>query len=641
MQGGVALLWILSGAVFTYGADTGAPPFPSSLTKVAISREASGAMLPPGVQVADSAGAVSSSARGSGKSDPDGKPKQTQQEQEIEKQAQEWSGGGPLKPLGYVGRPPVIEAVPDRDFIPLEDRWRIGFPDWDRYTVDKPGEYPYQHGHWWDPYDQNVLKGDYPIVGQHTFLDVTLVSDTIWDFVRLPTASGVSTQVPGSQTFFGGGDQNFVFQNFVTSFDLFHGDAGFKPLDWEFKFTPVFDINYLGTQERGIVNINPADGTTRTNGHVGIQELFGQYKIADLSPYYDTISVRGGIQGFTSDFRGFIYSDNEPGALIFGNHEANRDQWNIAYFRQLEKDTNSGLNRFSTSRDQNVILANFTRQDFIWDGYSAQLDFAYNNDNPSTRYDDNGFLVRPAYIGTIRRHATDVAYFGVTGDGHIGRVNVSNAFYEAYGRDDFNEIAGHSVTVNAQMGALELSYDRDWLRYKFSFFYASGSGNPKSRTATGFDTIFGKPDFAGAPFSFWYRPAIKLPGTGVNLKNSFSLVPDLRSSIIQGQANFVNPGLLLFNAGLDAKITPKLKAAFNFNFIQFDRVAVLEAALHQNNLGHNVGFDISLGANYRPLLIDNVIFTGGFAVFAPLAGFRDIYNSQSLLSSFTAVTLTY
>jgi hypothetical protein len=533
------------------------------------------------------------------------------------------------------------QARPDKSFVPIVDRWRIGFPDWDRYTLSTPGEYQYQHGHWWDPYNQNMLKGDYPVVGQHTFLDLTGVSDTIWEMRRLPTPSNVSTAQPGSQDFFGGGDQVFAIQNFITAFDLFHGDAGFKPLDWEFKFTPVFNINYLDTQERGIVNINPQEGVKRTDGHVAIQEMFGEYKVTDLSPYYDFLSLTGGIQEFTGDFRGFIYSDNEPGIKLFANYEANRDQLNLAYFSQLEKDTNTGLNTIFASRDQNVFLANLTRQDFIWPGYNAQLDFDYNNDHGGLKYDDNGFLVRPAFIGTIRPHTINVAYFGWTGDGHIGRINVTNAFYEVLGRDSFNQIAGRQVTVNAQMGALELSYDQDWKTYKVSFFYASGAHDAHSRQATGFDTILDNPDFAGAPFSFFNRQGIKLTGTGVGLKDRFSLVPDLRSSKAQGQANFVNPGLLLYNAGLDAKVTPKLKASFNFNFVTFDRVGAIEQLLHQNDLSHDLGFDISLGVTYRPLLIDNVIVSSAFALFSPLQGFKQIYTSQTLFSAFTALTLTY
>ncbi len=387
--------------------------------------------------------------------------------EEQKRQAEEWTGGATFQPLGYTGHPVVLRTGPDENFVPIPDRWRIGFPDWDRYTLDTPGEYQYQHGNWWNPYDQNMLKGDYPILGDHTFLNLTGVSDTIWEMRRLPTPSGVSTQVFGSPGFFGGGDQVFVLQNFVTSFDLFHGDAGFKPFDWEFKFTPVFDINYLDTQERGIVNINPQAGTSRTDGHVAIQEMFGEYKVMDLSPSYDVLTVTGGIQEFTSDFRGFIYSDSEPGGKIFANYEANRDQFNLAYFSQLEKDTDSGLNTIFDTRDQNVVVSNFTRQDFIFPGYNAQLDFDYNNDNGGSRkYDDNGFLVRPAYVGTIKEHTINAAYFGVTGDGHIGRINVTNAFYEVTGRDSYNQIAGRPVTINAQMGALELSYDQDWKTYK-------------------------------------------------------------------------------------------------------------------------------------------------------------------------------
>ena len=109
------------------------------------------------------------------------------------------------------------------------------------------------------------------------------------------------------------------------------------------------------------------------------------------------------------------------------------------------------------------------------------------------------------------------------------------------------------------MGALELSYERDWLTYKADFFYASGDGNIDSHTASGFDSIFDNTDF-GAPFSYWNRQGIGLSGTGVLLKGPRYLLPDLRSSKSQGQANFVNPGLLFYNLGLIAKLTPKLEA---------------------------------------------------------------------------------
>ncbi len=100
-------------------------------------------------------------------------------------------------------------------------------------------------------------------------------------------------------------------------------------------------------------------------------------------------------------------------------------------------------------------------------------------------FDDNGFLVRPAPVGavvngTIRTHHIQAYYLGWTSNGHIGWLNVSHAFYQALGHDDFNTIAGRRVDINARMGALELSVDHDWARYRASFFYSSGDSSNRS-----------------------------------------------------------------------------------------------------------------------------------------------------------------
>ena len=145
----------------------------------------------------------------------------------------------------------------------------------------------------------------------------------------------------------------------------------------------------------------------------------------------------------------------------------------------------------------------------------------------------------------------------------------------------------------------------------------------------------------GAPYSYWNRQGIGLSGTGLLLKGPLSLLPDLRSSKLQGQANFVNPGLLFYNLGLIAKITPRLVAEADVNFSQFDKVGMLEQLLHQNALGHNLGLDTSIGVRYRPLLIENIILNSGIAFFTPASGFRDIYNGQELYSFFTSMTFTY
>jgi hypothetical protein len=556
------------------------------------------------------------------------------------------------EPLGFAGRTldgRRTSPIPG-DFYPLEDRWRIGLPSWDRYP-GRPGEYPYYKGAWWNPYGQNVLKGDYPIFGQNTFFAFTGVSDTLFEARRIPTPSNLSTERRNSEFFWGESDQYAVNQNFVFSFELFHGDSQFKPRDWEIRVTPVFNVNYVDLSEQQ-VNVNPADGSKRTDGHIGMQELFVEYHLADISPNYDFISTRSGIQPFVSDFRGFIFSDSNLGFRLFGNHSANRGQYNLLYFRPLEKNTNSGLNILDgntpfDSREQNVVIGNYYLQDTIWKGYTSGFSFHYNGDHANhSHYNNNGFLVRPAPIGTItvpsiRYHDVDAFYFGWVGDGHIGRINIDHAFYQVLGQDQLNPIAGRKTQINAQSAALEVSYDRDWLRFKTQFFYASGDNDSTDAKARGFDAITDNTNFAGGGFSYWGRQGLPVGGALTLLKDRFSLLPDLRTSKFEGQSNFVNPGIFLYGFGFDLDVTPKLKAFINVNYLRFANTDSLETLLQQRNIGSGIGWDYSLAVQYRPLLTDNIIFQGGAAALTPAGGFRDVLIGQTQFSTFAALTLTY
>lgn len=530
------------------------------------------------------------------------------------------------------GSAPTQSEIDDfqrSNFIPIRDRWRIG-----------------SSSGLLDPYSQNLLKGDYPIIGQDIFFNFIGISDSLFEARKLPTAQGVSREQAGSGQFFGHGRQLFFNQNFVTSFELFKGSTGFKPRDWAVRVTPVFNVNYLNVQERNVVKLDVRDGTTRTDSQIAFQEAFVEKRLFDISRNYDFISVRAGIQGFTSDFRGFIFSDNEPGARFFGNFDNNRYQWNVAYFNLLEKDTNSQLNSFEI-RHRQVVVANLYRQDFIWQGYTTQLSFHHDRDDAGTQdsngqeYDRNGFLVRPAKVGDVRPHNVHSYYLGWAGDGHIGRFNLSHAFYQVLGNVTHDSIAGRPVSINAQMAAAELSYDIDWLRPKISVFYASGDRNPTDGTARGFDSILDNVNFAGSGFSFFNRQGIALTQTGINLTNRLSLLNDFRSSKTQGQAQFVNPGIIVGNAGLDAELTPKLKAILNFNYLWFAATEPLQYLLHQPQVRSTIGADYSAGLIYRPLLNQNIVLSGGLAYFTPGGGFKDIQQGGSLYSAFFSATLTF
>ncbi len=552
-------------------------------------------------------------------------------------------------PTGFAGPSGVLpsEEQVNSHFVPVEDRWRIGFPAWDRYGKGHPvtDDYPYAPGSPRDPFNLNVLKGDYPILGQHTFLDVTATSLTIAQPRTLPTPTTPfeSTARPFESEFFGRPNQLTFAQYAVLSFDLFHGDAAFKPVDWRVKLTPVANANYLIADELAIVNPDVRRGRDRLRSFVALEEWFVEAKLADLSPDYDFASVRLGSQPFVSDFRGFIFADTNRAVRFFGTRLSNRDQFNLAAFFQQEKDTNSFLNSFN-DRHQTVAIANYYRQDFVFPGYTAQVNVVYDHDDPTFKFDKNSFLVRPDPVGVFQPHKVDAVYLGWTGDGHIGRYNISHAFYWALGHDTLNPLANKAQDINAQFAAVELSYDRDWARFRASFLFASGDKDPNNGHACGFDSVLDNPNFAGGNFTFWQRNAIGL--FGVNLVQRESLLPDLRSSKIQGQANFVNPGLLLANLGVDFDVTPKLRWVNNVNGLWFDETATLETFTFQNPVHHFIGVDVSTGVEYRPLLSNNIIVVAGLAALIPGRGFRDLYNNLdsavgTLFSGFCELTLTY
>jgi hypothetical protein len=174
---------------------------------------------------------------------------------------------------------------------------------------------------------------------------------------------------------------------------LFKGDTSFKPRTWAVRATPVFNLNYVNTGENNVVNAMPEAGKNRKETDLALQEAFGEVKLFDVGPNYDFVSVRAGIQPFTSDFRGFLYRDTNLGIRALGTWGRHRNQWNVALFDQLEKDTNSELNLFSR-RSQQVFVANYYRQDFLTQGYSISPSFHANIDNGDALFfDENGFLV--------------------------------------------------------------------------------------------------------------------------------------------------------------------------------------------------------------------------------------------------------
>ncbi|MCK5941769.1 MAG: hypothetical protein KAI24_07370, partial [Planctomycetes bacterium] len=358
-----------------------------------------------------------------------------------------------------------------RDFDPIGSRWFA--PGRSVGGIEPPPYSLNERASPWNPYRQNALKGDFPVFGtEDLFFALTVTNRLFYEVRDVPTPSGITGPGPVAQGFFGESQQSFLQNDLAISFDLFRGQQAFKPVDWRIRMTPVFNFTRLEVEEVGVVEIDPAKGTTRNRGDFAMQEAFLEYHLFDWNDRYDFMSLEVGILPFRSDFRGFIFEDSQLGIRLFGNADNNKWQYNLALFDTLDKDTNSQLNNLE-DRDQHVFIANVYRQDWPVLGYTTSFSFHYNRDRRGFEFDDNRFLVSPKPIGNFTPNEIDAYYFGWAGEGHFGRWNITHALYKAVGEESQNEIAARSVDIDSTLAAIELSYDIDWWRPRAFFLWAS------------------------------------------------------------------------------------------------------------------------------------------------------------------------
>ncbi|MCW6529025.1 hypothetical protein NED98_02090 [Sphingomonas sp. MMSM20] len=528
-------------------------------------------------------------------------------------------------------RAPPPEAFPV-DQVPVPDRWRL---------IESLGLVKER---WFDPYRQNRLKGDrpidrdkvkwLPIKGDDWFFVANAVSDTVIEPRTFPIPVGVqTTQRPGSNDVFGRDTSLVLSQTFIAGVSLVKGATAFKPPEIEYRLTLAYNINYAQVPERRVLFVEPSKPTHRTDQFLGVQEAFVDVHLTNTSDRYDFRSIRIGIQPFQSDFRGFLFNDQQLGIRLFGNRDDNRFQFNLAAFWRLEKDTNSGLNSVThTPRRDWVFVANLYRQDFLIPGLTSQITAVYNMNREKNRIeiDDNGFPVRPALIGDGRGRDYDVVYLGYNADGRIGRINLTASLYGAFGEDRNSIFTSHPARIRAGFAATEISYDKDWMRFRLSGLYATGDGKPYDKVETGFDAIFENPVFAGADTSYWIRQSIPFAGGGraIAINGRNGILNSLRSSKEQGQSNFNNPGTMLAGAGADFDLTPQLRLSGNANHLWFENTATLEALRNQGGIDKSIGWDLSTAAIWRPKATQNIVFRLSGAVLLPGAGFRDLFTNS-------------
>ena len=544
-----------------------------------------------------------------------------------------WAGSYPppvtQENPGAVRAPPP-EAFPT-DHLPIPDRWRL---------IESVGV----RERWFDPYNQNTLKGDRPLRGsEDLFVVVAGVSDTVVEPRSLPLPVGVqTTERPDSLDVFGRSNSLILSQTFVAAVSLIKGSTAFKPPDFEARLALALNYNEVDVPERRILSVRPSKDSRRRDAFLGVQEAFVDYHLRNVSQRYDFDSIRVGIQPFTSDFRGFLFQDNQLGARLFGTRDNNRYQYNLAVFTRLEKDTNSGLNDVTRSiRQDQIFVANLYRQDLPLPGLTSQWTVIYNRnrEGDDIHVDDNGFPARPALIGDLRGRDYDVVYLGYSADGRIGRVNLTATAYAALGEDRNSIFTGQPADIRAWFAAVEPSVDFDWVRVRASALYASGDPDPYDDVEEGFDAIFENPQFAGADTSYWIRQSIPFAGggraIGVNGRNG--VLNSLRSSKEEGQSNFNNPGTLLLGLGADLDVTPQIRVSANANHIWFEDTATVQALRQEGSIPREVGFDVSVSAIWRPLMTQNVVLRASAAMFEPGDGFGDLFVARDRDDRFYSV----
>ncbi|WP_324828432.1 hypothetical protein [Qipengyuania zhejiangensis] len=545
-------------------------------------------------------------------------------------------------------RAPPPEAFPV-DQVPIPDRWRL---------IESLGLVKER---WWDPYNQNTYKGDrpinpdkvpwLPITGDDWFFIVNAVSDTVIEPRTFPIPVGVqTTQRPQSLDVFGKDTSLVLSQTFLVGAALLKGSTAYKPPNIEYRVTLAFNANYVDVPERRVLFVEPSRPTHRFDHFVGVQEAFVDYHFRNVSDRYDFDSIRIGIQPFQSDFRGFLFNDQQLGIRFFGNRDNNRFQYNFGGFWRLEKDTNSGLNAIlQTPRDDYLFFANAYRQDFLIPALTSQFTFAWNANREADdiEIDDNGFPVRPALLGSLRGRNYDAFYLGYNADGRIGRINLTGSAYYVFGEDRNSFFTDRPANIGAYFGAVEASYDQDWMRFRLSAAYASGDGDPYDDKETGYDAVFENPVFAGADTSYWIRQTIPFAGGGraVSVNGRNGLLNSLRSSKEQGQSNFNNPGLMLLGGGADFDLTPEIRVSANANHLWFQNTATLEALRNEGSIPKDIGWDLSAAAIWRPKATQNIVVRLSGAALLSGAGFDDLFtslgNPRAFYSALANVILTY
>ena len=338
---------------------------------------------------------------------------------------------------------------------------------------------------------------------------------------------------------------------------------------------------------------------------LGIQAAFVDKHLRNVSERYDFDTFRIGIQPFSSDFRGFLFQDSQLGVRLFGTRDNNRWQYNLAWFRRLEKDTNSGLN------DLGQRCATTTCSSPTCTGRTCRCRASPRRRRWSTTatarttdayYNENGFIERPA------SHRAPAAAARVRRDlprlqrrRPLRPLNLTPRSTTRSARRRPACSCRRQSTSARSSPRPSCRCDFDWIRPRISLLYGSAT-TIRSTTSRRASMRSSRTRCSRAP----------TPATGsarraadrrrrVALSGRNGVLTSLRSSKEEGQSNFTNPGILLAGSAWTSTCCRQLRV-LNANYAVLRRDRGARGGAQPGRIDKDIGYDVSAALTWRPLM---------------------------------------
>jgi len=498
--------------------------------------------------------------------------------------------GALLAVLLAVPAPPLLSQASDPNASPPPPASHAELSgDIDRFaTYDLFGNREPRYSRW-NPYQQNPLKGDFPIFGDTGFLEVFARVNSNTKYFRKPGTGFDPDDIEKNNVFLG--------------FEIKKDEDTFHPSPLKFRMLG----NFQAVSPSALTGVVSEKGT--------LQEAVVTVRLFEVGGNFNLSFFEGGLRNFRSDLNGLIFNDTLEEGRIFGEFRKNLWRYSVAVGHTLPKDPASKLVSFNKDlpNTNQLIGAIAVQRDDLVPGWNAEFSLHANQDR--------------------RAADLDVEYAGVAFFGHVGRFIVQPAVYYAFGQDDLNPVSGSQQDISAYLGFLDVRYPTDFAVWRVGALYASGDSDPSDGNAGGFDSISDSVNVFGGPGSIFVGDQIALPGGQVVI-NANSALPSLRGA--GGRSNFVNPGIFVQNVGADFVLTPKVSATANVNHVSFVDTAVLGAGIDKD-----AGLEGNIGVRWRPLLNENFVVEGAAAYLKPGDGLKSLIGNDSAYSVFINFLVVY